>query len=106
MIFRRRARRFTELIDRQLDLFAAEEAGFLRDIDAAERAYDNAERGEGEARYGDYVDLVEIGVELLGGIRDAYAATLEEEAAAEYELAFNLAVARRFPRFGLEIGDV
>ena len=103
MTFRRR--RFGALIDRQLALWAEEHAGFLRDVDAAERAYDDAERDEAEERYGDYLDLVETGTELLASVRDAYAATLDERTAATYEAEFNREVVRRWPRFGLEIED-
>ncbi len=67
--------------------------------------YDAADRDEAEERYGDYLDLVETGAELLAALRDAYANTLDEDAAAEYELAFNRAVAKRFPRFAVAIGD-
>ena len=100
-----RRRRFGELIQRQLDFFEEEQAGLLRDVSQAERAYDEARRGEAEERYGDYVDIVETATELLAGIRDAYAATLDEDTAAEYEDAFNRAVARRLPQFGLELGE-
>ena len=102
---RLRRRRFRALIDRQLALWVEEHAGFLRDVDAAERAYDEAERDEAEERYGDYLDLVETGTELLASVRDAYAATLDEQTAAAYEAEFNREVARRWPRFGLEIED-
>lgn len=101
MIFRRR--RFAELIERQLDLFEREHSGLIRDCEAAERAYDEADREEAEERYGDYVDLVETGTELLADFRDAFASTLDEDAAAEYQAAFNRAVLKRLPRFGLEI---
>lgn len=100
MIFRRR-RRFDDLIERQLAFFEQEHAGLLHDVRQAERAYDDAERDGAEERYGDVVDLVDTGTELLAGIRDAYAATLDEATAAAYEDAFNRAAARRFPRFGL-----
>jgi hypothetical protein len=103
VIFRRR--RFGELIERQLGLWAEEHAGFLRDVDAAERAYDEAERDGAEERYGDYLDLVETGTELLASVRDAYAATLDEDTAVAYEAEFNRAVVRRWPRFGLEIEE-
>lgn len=100
-----RRRRFGALIDRQLALWAEEQAGFLRDVDAAERAYDEAERNGAEERYGDYLDLVETGTELLASVRDAFAATLEEDTAATYEAEFNRDVARRWPAFGLEIEE-
>ena len=102
---RLRRPRFTELIDRQLDLFEREHRGLIEDCVAAERAYDRAGRGEAEERYGDYVDLVETGTEVLADLRDNFAATLDEDAAEEYEDAFNRAVLKRFRRFALEIED-
>ena len=101
MIFRRR--RFADLIRRQLDLFEQEHAGLIADCEAAERAYVEAERDEAEERYGDYLDLVETGTELLADIRDHFARTLDEAAAEEYEAAFNRTVGKRLPRFALEL---
>ena len=101
MIFRRG--RFGDVIARQLGLFEREHRGLIDDCDAAERAYDRAGRAEAEERYGDYIDLVETGTELLADLRDHFAATLDDEAAEEYEAAFNRAVAKRLPRFALEI---
>ena len=101
MIFRRR--RFADVIARQLDLFEREQRGLVDDCDAAERAYDRADRDEAEERYGDYLDLVETGTELLADLRDQVAATLDDDAAEEYEDEFNRAVAKRLPRFALEI---
>jgi hypothetical protein len=73
--------------------------------DAAERLrlYNAADRDEAEELYGDYVDAVETGTELLADIRDAYARTLEEGIDEDYEREFNRAVAKRLPRFALEI---
>jgi hypothetical protein len=101
----RRRRPFADLIERQLAFFAEEHAGLLRDVRHAEQTYDDAARDEAEERYGDYVDLVDAGTELLAGIRDAYAATLDEDTAAAYEDAFNRAAARRLPQLGLEWGE-
>jgi hypothetical protein len=100
-----RRARFSELIDRQLDLFEREQRGLIEDCVAAELAYNRAERDEAEERYGDYLDLVETGTEVLADLRDNFASTLDEEAADEYEHAFNRAVLRRFRRFALEIED-
>ena len=96
---------FADVIDRQLALFEREQRGLIDDCVAAERAYDRAARDEAEERYGDYVDLVETGTELLAGLRDNYASTLDEDGAPEYENAFNRAVLRRLRRFALEIED-
>jgi hypothetical protein len=101
VIFRRR--RFADVISRQLALFQTEHRGLIDDCEAAERAYDRADRDEAEERYGDYVDLVETGTEILADLRDHFAATLDEAAAMEYEADFNRAVAKRLPRFALEI---
>jgi hypothetical protein len=98
--------RFSDVIQRQLDLFAREEAELIRDCEEAERAYDAADRDEAEERYGDYQDLVETGTEALAELRDNFASTMDDEAAEEYEYAFNRAVAKRFPRFALEIEDL
>jgi hypothetical protein len=100
VIFRRR---FADVISRQLDLFEREHADLIAECEEAERAYDQAPREEAEERYGDYVDLVETGTELLADLRDNFAATLDEQAGEEYEEAFNRAVAKRLPRFALEI---
>jgi hypothetical protein len=102
---RARRARFSELIDRQLDIFENEQRGLIEDCVAAERAYNRAPRDEAEERYGDYVDLVETGTEVLADLRDNFATTLEEDTAGEYEEAFNQAVLRRFRRFALEIED-
>jgi hypothetical protein len=101
----RRRRRFADVIDRQLDLFEREHAGLIREVEAAEKAYDRADRDEAEERYGDYLDLVETATEVLAELRDHYAAALEEDTSEEYEEAFNRAVLRRLPRFALEIED-
>jgi len=100
-----RRARFADVIERQLDLFERDQRGLIDDCVAAERAYDRAPRDEAEERYGDYVDLVETGTEILAGLRDNFAATLDEETADEYEYAFNAAVLKRFRRFALEIED-
>ena len=98
-----RRRRFAEVISRQLDLFERDEADLIRQCVEAERRYDRAGRDEAEELFGEYQDLVESGTEALAELRWTYAATLDEDAAEEYELAFNQAVRKRLPRFGSEI---
>ena len=98
LIFRRR---FSEVISRQLELFEREHADLIHECEEAEHAYDRAPRDEAEERYGDYLDLVETGTELLADLRDNYARTLGDDAAEEYEQAFNHAVQKRLPRFAL-----
>ena len=98
-----RRQRFGEVISRQLDLFEREQAELVRECKEAEAAYDRAARDDAEERFGDYQDLVETGTELLADLRDNFASTLGESAAEQYEKEFNRAVARRLPRFSLEI---
>ena len=100
-----RRSRFAEVIGRQLDLFVRDQLELLEACDEAERAYDRAERDEAEERFGDYQELVEDGTEILAGLRDNFASTLDDESAEEYENAFNRAVVKRLPRFGLEVED-
>ena len=102
---RLRRARFAALIERQLDLFERENRGLIDDCIAAERSYTQADRDEAEERYGDYVDLVETGTEVLADLRDNFASTLDDDAADEYTAEFNRAVLRRFRRFALEIED-
>jgi hypothetical protein len=97
--------RFGEVIGRQLDLFVRDNLELLEACDAAERAYDRAGRGEGEERFGDYQELVEDGTEILAGLRDNFASTLDDETADEYVDEFNRAVVKHLPRFGLELED-
>jgi predicted translin family RNA/ssDNA-binding protein len=99
----RRRSRFADVISRQLEMFQRDEADLVGECVEAERAYDRADRDEAEERYGDYVDLVETATEALADLRSSYAATLDEDAAEEYEEAFNRAVKKRLPRFGNEI---
>jgi len=91
------------VIDRQLDLFVRDQLQLLEACDEAERAYERSDRDEAEERFGDYQDLVETGTEILADLRDNFASPLDEETAEEYETEFNGAVARRLPRFALEI---
>jgi hypothetical protein len=100
-----RRRRFGDVIERQLALFEDEHAGLIADCEAAERAYDAAGREEADERYGHYLDLAATGSEILAGLRDGFAATLGDDAADEYAVAFDRAVARRFPRFAVELDE-
>jgi hypothetical protein len=100
-----RRSRFADVISRQLDLFVRDNLDLLEACDAAELAYERADRDEAEERFGDYQELVEDGTEILAELRDNFASTLDDAAAEEYELAFNRAVGRQLPRFGLEIEE-
>ena len=100
---RLRRARFGDVIRRQLDLFEREHRELIDECLAAEQSYNRAERDEAEERYGDYVDLVETGTELLADLRDHFATTLDDDVADDYTHAFNRAVLKRFRRFALEI---
>ena len=100
------ASRFSEVIDQQLNLFQLQDADFLERVEEAERAYDRADREDAEEVFGRFQELVEFGTESLAEMRDAYASTLDEDAAEEYVATFNNAVHRRLPRFGLEIDEL
>ena len=102
MIFGRK--RFGDVVARQLALFEREQRDLIEECEEAKRAYDRADRDEAEERYGDYADLVDAGADILADIRDHFARTLDEAAAAEYEAAFNRAAEKRFRRFAVELG--
>ena len=93
--------RFKKLIDAQLDLFVREHRDVIEDVHARLEAYHVADRSQAEELYGDYVDAVETGTEILADMRDHYARTVAD--ADEYVRAFNRAVEKRLPEYWLEI---
>ena len=93
--------RFAKVIDAQLDLFVREYPDVIDEARERLAAYNRAGRDEAEELYGDYVDAVETGTEILADLRDHYARTLDD--ADPYCLEFNRAVAKRLPAFALEI---
>lgn len=95
--------RFVDLVERQIALFTAENAGLIRDTEAALDTYNRAPCDEAEERYGDYLDLVETGTDELVELRDNFAATLDEDSYEEYHDVFNRVVRKRLPRFGLQL---
>ena len=98
--------RFADVVRRQLDVFAEDQAnGLFAEVRDAKARYDRAERDDAEEAYGDYVDVVESATEALAEMRWRFAATLEDGAAEEYETEFNRAVRKRWPSLGLEIED-
>lgn len=99
MIFRRS--RFAKLVDAQLDLFVREHRDVIEDVHERLQAYHRAGRSRAEELYGDYVDAVETGTEILADMRDHYARTVDDP--DEYVRVFNRAVEKRFPEYGLEI---
>jgi hypothetical protein len=99
-----RRNRFADVVARQLDVFAEDEAhGLLEEVRDAKAAYDRAERDESEELYGDYMDVVEAATTALAEMRWKYASTLDDESTEEYQDVFNRAVRKRWPPLGLEI---
>jgi hypothetical protein len=98
-----RRRRFGDTILRQLDLFVRDHSDVLDDVAIRLARYNAADRDDAEELYGDYVDAVETGTEILTDLRDHYAAALPHETAERYVDEFNRAVGRRLPAFALEI---
>ena len=98
-----RRRRFADVIKRQLDLFVLDYPEVIAEVDDRLEAYNRAGREDAEELYGDYVDAVETGTEILADMRWEYIRSLDEAAAEEYEAEFNRAVAKRLPAFSLEI---
>jgi len=95
--------RFGDLIRRQLELFAEDEAELLREAEAAERTYDAAEREGAEEMYGDYQLVLESIADRLEELRDTYASTLDADAADAYAKAFSRSTRKRFPKLRPEL---
>ena len=93
LIFRRR--QYAELIERQLDLVAADDADLVAGVERARRDYADADRDDAEDSFGDYQLALEALKDRLVEVRDAYAATLAEPEA--YERAFERASVKRWP---------
>ncbi len=91
--------RFRELVERQLELFASDEASLLAEAEDADAAWTNADRDRSEELFGDYQLVVDAVAERLLDVREAYASTLEDDVAAEYRAAFDRAARKRFRGF-------
>lgn len=97
---------FDELVDRQVALFAADEAGLLAEADEAEAAWVRTGREDAEEAYGDYQLVVDAIADRLLEIREAYARTLAGHNADAYRQAFAAAVKRRFGRYASVVSDL
>ena len=91
-------RPFADLVRRQLDLFARDEAALLEEARVAEVVWQRAGRDEAEEAYGDWQLIADAIGERLLDVRETYAATVDRDSDA-YRLAFGKAAAKRFPRF-------
>ena len=96
-----RRSRFAKLVETQLDLFVREHRDVIEEVHARLEAYHVADRTQAEELYGDYVDAVETGTEILADMRDHYARTVDDP--DDYVGTFNKAVAKRLPEYSLEI---
>ena len=102
----RRRGPFDELVERQLTLFAADDADLLQEADDAEAAWDAAGRDTAEEAYGDYQLVVDAIADRLLDVRETYAATLDSETADTYRAAFATGAARRFRRYASLVSDL
>lgn len=94
-------RRFSDLVTRQLDVFATDEAdGLLAEVREMKGKYDKAERENAEEAYGDYMDVVDAAKDALADMRDRFARTLEGDSVEEYETVFERAARKRWRWLG------
>jgi hypothetical protein len=93
--------RFSVVIEAQLDLFVRDHRDVIDEASNRLDAYNRAGRDEAEELYGDYVDAVETGTEILADLRDHYARTVDDP--DRYCNEFNRAVSKRMPAFASEI---
>ncbi len=98
--------RFDELVDRQLDLFATDDAELLQEAVEAEEAWNRVARDAAEEAYGDYQLVIDAIADRLLELRESYARTLDDAAAAEYAAAFNRAATKRFRRYATLLSDL
>ena len=89
--------RYAKVIDAQIDLFIRDHQDVIGEVRQRLDLYNDGDRADAEELYGDYVDAVETGTEILSDMRDHYGATLAEP--DDYVSAFNRAVAKRLPEF-------
>jgi hypothetical protein len=94
---------YRDVIDRQLDLFMRDHDDVVAEADERFRLYSAAGRDDSEELYGDYLDAVETGTEILADLRDHFAQSLSASDADRYRTDFDRAVGRRLPAYALEI---
>jgi hypothetical protein len=105
MRFRRQGR-FHEVVERQLDLFAADDAELLAEAVEAESAWNSASGEDAEEAYGDYQLVVDAIADRLLDIRESYSQSLDEPAANEYADEFTRQATRRFRRYATLLADL
>jgi hypothetical protein len=92
-----RKRQFDELIERQLDIFATEHADDLQEIAEARQRWRRSDVEDAEEAFGDEQDRVEWAAEEIEKMADAYARSLDEEAAIAYRAALLKRLRKRYP---------
>ena len=105
MRFRRKGR-FHDLVERQLDLFAADDADLLAEAAEAEEAWYASAADDAEEAYGDYQLVVDAIADRLLDIRETYARTLDDEPAGEYTAEFTRTATRRWRRYTTLLADL
>src|SRR3954464_11907395 len=96
-----RRSRYSTVIDAPLPLCGREHRDVIDEAQQRLAEYNRADRDEAEELYGDYVDAVETGTEILADLRDHYARSVDDP--ERYCAEFNRAVARRLRPFASEI---
>ena len=96
--------RFAKIAGAQLDLFLREQRDVVAEVEERFGAYNRADRSEAEELYGDYLDAVEAGAEVLAEMRDHFARTVDD--ADDYIAAFNRAVAKRLPAYAAAVESI
>jgi NTP pyrophosphatase (non-canonical NTP hydrolase) len=102
----RRRGPFDELVERQLSLFAEDDAEILQEAEEAEAAWNAAGRETAEEAYGDYQLVVDAIADRLLDIRESYAHSLDEDAADEYRDTFTRTASRRYRRYATLLADL
>jgi hypothetical protein len=102
----RRRGPFDELVERQLSLFAEDDAEILQEAEEAEAAWNAAGRETAEEAYGDYQLVVDAIADRLLDLREAYAATLDAATSETYRAAFATGASRRFRRYASLVADL
>ena len=97
--------RFDDVVRRQLDLFAADQAPLLEGAEEADAAWTGAAREDSEELYGAYQLVVDEIGDRLYDIREGYASSLDELTGDEYRAAFYKAAVKRFRRFAAFLED-
>ena len=105
MRFRRRGR-FHDLVERQLNLFAADHADLLAEAAEAELAWNSATTEDAEEAYGDYQLVVDAIADRLLDIRETYASSLDDDASNGYTVEFTRQATRRFRRYSTLLADL